>query len=135
MLGNNEIIKLLDNGKLSFGGFEFTEKRKNSDFEAEGNVYSIKTHNEITRLEKNGRMLVETVPGSIVNDFCMYDDKVEFNVFGDAMLQVTLELEANCEYEIYIDGNKTENVKSGVAGKVSFNVNATKNAAVKVKKM
>ena len=58
-----ELIRQEDNGTISFGNHLMDEKKKVLDFEVSGDLYKIKTFKEITKLEKNGKMLLETVPG------------------------------------------------------------------------
>lgn len=58
-----ELIRQEENGTISFGNHLMDEKKKVLDFEVNGDLYKIKTFKEITKLEKNGKMLLETVPG------------------------------------------------------------------------
>ena len=64
-----ELIRQEDNGTISFGNHLMDEKKKVLDFEVSGDLYKIKTFKEITKLEKNGKMLLETVPGATVHNF------------------------------------------------------------------
>ena len=57
-----ELIRLEDNGSISFGNYLMDEKKKVLDFEVCGNLYKVKTYKDITKLEKNGKMLFESVP-------------------------------------------------------------------------
>lgn len=52
-----ELIRLEDNGSISFGNYLMDEKKKVLDFEVCGNLYKVKTYKDITKLEKNGKML------------------------------------------------------------------------------
>ena len=61
-----ELIRKEEDGTLSFGNFELNEKGKLSDFKYEGDLYKIKTFKEITKLEKNGMFVYESVPGTTV---------------------------------------------------------------------
>ena len=38
-----------------------------SDFEVSGDMYKVKTWNEITKLERNGTFVYESLPGTAVN--------------------------------------------------------------------
>ena len=49
-----QLIRREDNGSLSFGNYLLQTKTKKSDFEYEGDLYKVKTFQEITKLEKNG---------------------------------------------------------------------------------
>ena len=45
-----ELIRTEDNGTISFGNYELAQKSKVSDFEYDGDMYKVKTYNEITKL-------------------------------------------------------------------------------------
>ena len=64
-----QLIRREDNGSLSFGNYLLQTKTKKSDFEYEGDLYKVKTFQEITKLEKNGIFVYESVPGSTVTNF------------------------------------------------------------------
>ena len=53
MSGIKELIRIEEDGTLSFGAYELAEKAKKSDYEYEGDLYKVKTFDEITKLEKN----------------------------------------------------------------------------------
>ena len=91
-------------------------------FKFNGDKYKIKTFNEITKLEKNGSFVYESVPGTVVHGFSATDDVVEFEVEGMEDSQITLELEADQEYVTVIDGHDTGAVKTNLGGKVSLSV-------------
>ena len=95
-----ELIRVESNDTISFGNHKLVEKTKKSDFEFLGDVYKVKTYNEITKLEKNGSMIYESVPGTSVNGFSIVDGDVEFKVEADADSQITLELESATEYTL-----------------------------------
>ena len=61
-----ELIRTEENGTISFGNYELTKKSKVSDFEHDGDMYKVKTYNEITKLERNGMFVYESVPGTAV---------------------------------------------------------------------
>ena len=64
MLVVKSLIQGENDGTLSFGDFSQQEKQKKSDFKHEGDLYKVKSFNEITRLEKNGAFVYESVPGT-----------------------------------------------------------------------
>ena len=66
MANVKELLKAEENGSLSFGDYSLTQKTKLDDFSFEGDTYKVKTFQEITRLEKNGGVVYESVPGSAV---------------------------------------------------------------------
>ena len=59
-----ELIRTEENGSISFGNYELAQKSKVSDFQHQGDVYKVKTFNEITKLERNGMFVYESVPVS-----------------------------------------------------------------------
>ena len=56
-----ELIRKDADGTLSFGNYLLDTKTKKSDFAFEGATYKIKTFKEITKLEKNGTLVYESV--------------------------------------------------------------------------
>ena len=61
-----ELIRTEENGGISFGNYELPTKSKASDFPYQGDVYKVKTFKEITKLERNGMFVYESVPGTAV---------------------------------------------------------------------
>lgn len=120
----SELIKE-ENGALSFGNYELASKTKLDGFDFKGDKYKIKTFKEITKLEKNGSFVYESVPGTVVHGFRVADSMVEFEVEGTEDAQITLELEAGQEYITVIDGNSTGSVKTNLGGKLNFSVELT----------
>ncbi len=127
-----ELIRLEDNGTISFGNYLMDIKKKVLDFEVEGDLYKVKTFKEITKLEKNGKLLLEAVPGATIHNFNMTPKEVSFGIEGEEDIQVTLELEAGNEYKIIVDDINLGKVKTNLSGKLSFSVEAGRNP-VKVK--
>ena len=119
-----ELIRVEDNGTLSFGNHKLTEKTKKYDFEYMGDMYKVKTFNEITKLEKNGSMVYESVPGTAVNEFRVDDGDVEFKVEADVDSQITLELEAGTEYTLFLNGVNAGSMKSNLSGKLTLSIAA-----------
>lgn len=117
-----ELIRTEETGALSFGNIELPAKAKLDGYEYNGDIYKIKTFKEITKLEKNGNMVYESVPGTVVHDLMITERKIAFGVEGTEDAQITLELEANKEYKIYVDGTKVGKMKTNLAGKLSFSV-------------
>lgn len=131
-----ELIKE-ENGALSFGNYELTTKTKLDGFDFKGDKYKVKTFNEITKLEKNGSFVYESVPGTVVHGFKASDSLVEFEVEGIEDSQITLELEAGQEYVTVIDGNSTGSVKTNLGGKLNLSVelNPGQVSSVKIEKL
>ena len=57
-----ELIRTEDNGTISFGDYELNQKSKLSDYQYQGDMYKVKTYKEITKLERNGMFVYESVP-------------------------------------------------------------------------
>lgn len=132
MAGISELIKVEDTQTLSFGNYELDSKVKVDDFEVDGDIYKLKTFKTMTKLEKNGRLLYESVPGTTVNDFSLSENELKFNVIGKEDAQVTVELENDQEYKLFIDDMLVGKMKSNLAGKISFNTDFA-NGSQKVK--
>ena len=82
----------------------------------------IKTFREITKLERNGMFVYESVPGTVVHDFRATDKAVNFVVEGEEDSQITLELEAEKEYKIHIDKVYVGKMKTNLGGKLNLSV-------------
>ena len=117
-----ELIRTEADGGISFGDYELAAKAKKSDFEHRGDLYKVKTFKEITKLERNGLFVYESVPGTAVTDLNVFDDGMTFKVEGPEDAQITLELEENAEYEIFIDGSNMGKMKTNLGGKLSLSV-------------
>ena len=131
-----ELIRTEDNGTISFGDYELGQKSKLSDYQYQGDVYKVKTFKEITKLERNGMFVYESVPGTAVSHFAEDDKELSFEVEGMEDAQITVELEEETEYRIWIDGEEAGTVKTNKGGKLSLSVeleNADK-ASVKIQK-
>ena len=71
-----ELLRAENDGTLSFGDYTLPTKTKKDNFEFEGDIYKVKTFAEITKLEKNGMFVYESVPGSTVENFKETDAEV-----------------------------------------------------------
>ncbi len=131
-----ELIRKEDNGSLSFGNYLLDAKTKKTDFEYEGDLYKVKTFHEITKLEKNGLFVYESVPGSTVTNFVNNGSDVSFVVEAASDLSFTLELEPSQEYKVMLDDVKLGSMKTNLGGKlnVSIELEEGKQAAIKVSK-
>jgi len=114
------------NGGLSFGDYTVSNKIKVNDFEYMGNIYSLRSHDLVTRFEKNGEMLIETVPGASVYDFVMDEKGCSFEIESSAGVQVTLGLVPDASYDLSIRGNKGSDIREEISvnrsGKLSFGI-------------
>lgn len=128
-----ELISVGNNGKLVFGDYSLAEKAKADGFEFAGDIYKVKTFGEITKLERNGLFVYESVPGTDVTDFEADDKEVSFLVKGTTDTQITLGLEEEKEYKLYIDGTNTGKMKTNLGGKLAMSVALNPGQAVEVK--
>ena len=133
----NELIRKEADGTLSFGNFELDAKKKLSDFEYEGDMYKIKTFKEITKLEKNGLFVYESVPGTTVTNMHMDENEISFKVEGWEDSSITLELEPEQEYKVFMDDTNLGKMKTNLGGKLvlSIELNPGQVASVKVEKL
>ena len=93
-----ELIRTEENGGISFGNYELPAKSKVSDFPYQGDVYKVKTFKEITKLERNGMFVYESVPGTAVFSLKQDGSSMEFEVEGAEDAQITVEMEADTEF-------------------------------------
>ena len=128
-----ELLRSENDGSISFGDYSLQEKSKLDNFEHEGDVLKVKTFNEITRLEKNGLFLYESVPGTAVTGFKETDDGMEFIVEGNEDAQITVGLLEDTEYDVTVGDEDTGKMKTNLGGKLSLSVELAGAGEVKVK--
>ncbi len=129
----NELIREESNGTISFGDYTLGSKSKKEDFKHGGDLYKVKTFKEITKLERNGAFVYESVPGTAVNELSISENEVSFSVEGFEDAQVTLELEPETEYDITVDGVDAGKMKTNLGGKLSLSVEIDSGKLVPVK--
>ena len=127
-----ELIRTEENGSISFGNYELSHKSKVSDYPYQGDMYKVKTFQEITKLERNGMFVYESVPGTTVFSLEQDGSSMSFEVEGAEDAQITVEMEADTEYSVSIDGEDTGKMKTNLGGKLSFSVELGGDKAVKV---
>ena len=128
-----ELLRGEESGAISFGDYTLEQKGKLEDYEFHGDVYKVQTCHEITRLEKNGLFVYESVPGSAVNDFVEKENGVNFKVEGSESVQITLGLAEATEYVIYVDEQQVGLMETNRSGKLSISVEtAGKEVQVKI---
>ena len=95
------------------------------------------TFNEITKLEKNGMFIYESVPGTAVHHFHSTQNGVSFEVEGKEDAQIILGLEDNAEYKIYINDTNVGKMVTQMGGKLvlSVEIGAADLVPVKVVKL
>jgi len=127
-----ELLRTEADNTLSFGDYTLDAKAKVEDYEFKGNLYKVKTFKEITKLERDGAFVYESVPGTAVNNFKTLDNGVEFTVSGDEDAEITIELAENTEYTVDVNGRASQ-MKTGISGKLSFSVNLAGEGEITVK--
>ncbi|MBE5934212.1 MAG: endosialidase [Lachnospiraceae bacterium] len=125
------LIRTESDGSLSFGNYSLPKKSKVSDFEHNGDLYKVKTHKEVTKLERNDMFVYESVPGTTVTNF-KDNDVINFEVEGFEDAQVTLELEAEQEYSIEINDKDIGTMKTNLGGKLTISVELDEDVKSKV---
>ncbi len=116
------LIRIEDDGTISFGNYLLDTKTKLDNVEYNGDIYKVKTFKEITKLERNGMFVYESVPGTAVNNFSMEDGVVKMTVEGSEDPQITLELEPSTEYKVYVDGINIGSMTTNISGKLVLSV-------------
>ena len=127
------LIRSEADGTISFGNYKLDSKSKLDNFEHAGDLYKIKTFYEITKLERNGSFVYESVPGTAVEHFSAKHDGGEFTVSGDKDAQITIQLEDDAEYEVYVDGVAVGGMKTNMSGKLVVSVELNEGVTCQVK--
>ncbi len=133
MSGIKELIRTESDGTLSFGDYELAQKQKRSDYEHDGDLYKVKTFADITKLERNGMFVYESVPGTAVYNFRETENGVSFQVEGTQDTQIILGLEEDAEYKIYINDTNIGTMKTNMGGKLVLSVEAGAAGSIPVK--
>ena len=131
------LIRSETDGSISFGNYKLDKKSKLQDFEHAGDLYKIKTFYEITKLERNGSFVYESVPGTAVENFAVTNDGVAFCVEGDKDAQITVQLEDDTEYAVTVDGVPAGNMTTNLSGKLNVSVELSEgvHAAIRIEKI
>ena len=131
------LIRSEADGTISFGNYKLDTKSKLDNFEHAGDLYKIKTFYEITKLERNGMFVYESVPGTVVTDMSATEQEVTFKVEGWEDSSITLELEPEMEYAVTISGTDIGKMKTNLGGKLvlSIEMDPDQSYDVKVVKM
>ena len=128
-----ELIRSESDGAISFGNHKLEKKAKVEDYQHGGDLLKVKTYREITKLEKNGSFLYESVPGTSVLEFTEKPDGVEFVVEGDEDAQITVGLADDRAYEVFVGGESIGAIKTHFGGKLSLSVELETAGEVPVK--
>ena len=128
----SELIREESNGTISFGDYSLEQKAKLDNFIHKEASYKVKTYKEITKLECDEMFVYESVPGTVVTNFYKEEGKVSFEVEGPEDAQITLELEADSEYEIKINDESVGTMTTNLGGKLSLSVELEGNTGVSI---
>ena len=128
-----ELLRTEENGAISFGNHKLSAKAKVEDYEHDGDLYKVKTFRELTKLEKNGMFAYESEPGTSVTQFTETQKGVSFTVEGDEDAQITVGLEEDTEYKVYVDDVNVGKMKTNLGGKLSLSVELENAGEVAVK--
>ena len=133
----SELIRTEADGTISFGNYELPAKSKKSDFELDGDLYKVKTFKEITKLERNGMFVYESVPGTAVSHLKATENGMSFTVECPTDAQITVELEEETSYQVFVDDKEVGEMKTNLGGKLvlSVELDSTESAAVRIEKM
>lgn len=119
-------------GSLSFGNHTLDKKAKVEDFKYQGDLLKVKTFKTMTKLEKNGLFVYESVPGTTVRNFVEKEDGIAFSVTGSEDAQITVGLEDDEAYDVFVNGEDYGAVKANIGGKVNISVELNGKDAVNV---
>ena len=128
-----ELLRAEGDGTISFGNHMLAAKAKLEDYEHGGNLYKVKTFKELTKLEKNGMFAYESEPGTSVNGFSETENGVTFKVEGSEDAQITVGLEEDTVYKVYVNGANVGEMKTNLSGKLNFSVELASVDAAEVK--
>lgn len=129
----DELLRTEEDRAISFGNHKLAAKAKVEDYEHGGDLYKVKTYKELTKLEKNGMFAYESEPGTSVNGFMETENGVAFTVEGDEDAQITVGLEEDTEYDVYLDDVSAGRMKTNLSGKLNISVELSNAGEVKVK--
>ena len=128
-----ELLRAESDRMISFGNHKLAAKAKLEDYEHGGNLYKVKTFKELTKLEKNGMFAYESEPGTSVNRFEETENGLTFTVEGDEDAQMTVGLEEDTVYKVFVNGANVGEMKTNLSGKLSISVELASVGAVEVK--
>ncbi len=128
----NELLRKEENGTISFGNHKLDTKAKVEDFEHKGDLYKVKTYKTMTKLERNGMFVYESVPGTSVLQFEENEAGINFLVEGDEDAQITVDLAEDTEYEVIIADKNIGKMKTNLGGKLNISVELAGAGEVKV---
>ncbi len=127
-----ELITKDGSGGITFGNYELQEKAKVEDFPIDGDLYKVKTYSKITKLEKNGLFMYESVPGTNVEGLLETECGMELMVSGNAETQITVGLMEDTSYDVCVNEVNAGNMNTKLSGKLSLSVDLTDGKIAKI---
>lgn len=128
-----QLIRSEEDGSISFGNHTLAAKAKVEDFPHTGDLYKVKTFQTMTKLEKNGMFLYESVPGTSVNHMEETANGMSFVVEGAEDAQIILGMKDDTQYEVFVGGESAGKMSTGLGGKLSISVELADMGEVAVK--
>lgn len=128
-----ELLRGENGGAISFGNHKLETKAKLVDFEFGGDLWKVKTYKTMTKLEKNGMFVYESVPGTSVNHFTETQDGISFTVEGSGDAQITVGLQDETEYEVFINNESIGKMRTNLGGKLNLSVELAEAGGVDVR--
>ena len=64
----------------------------------------------------------ESVPGTTVTEMKTTENEMNFQVEGWEDCSITVELEPDTEYKVFVDGTNIGKMKTNLAGKISISI-------------
>ena len=87
----------------------------------------------MTKLEKNGLFVYESVPGTSVLNFVETQDGVTFTVEGDEDAQITVGLLEETEYEVFVQNVSVGKMTTNLGGKLNISAELADEGEVDVR--
>ncbi len=129
---SKELLYVGEGNTLGFGDFTLDKKKKVEEFEFSGDLYKVKTFQEITKLEKNGMFIYESVPGTTVSSFRLGDEGMKFQAMGSKDVQITVELEPTQDYKVLVDEVDAGIMTTNISGKLNISIDLEEGTPVNV---
>ena len=86
----SELIRIEDDGTISFGNYELATKSKLQDFEYKGDLYKVKTYYEITKLERKGKKKTHDYYGRKTGGKNMVNEGIRKTIFPQSGICILL---------------------------------------------
>ncbi len=128
-----ELLRSEADGTISFGNHELKDKAKLENFEHCGDLYKVKTYKTMTRLEKNGMFAYESVPGTSVLNFAESAKETRFLVEGNEDAQITVGLDEDAEYEVFVNDESIGKMKTNLSGKLNISAQLAEVGEAKIR--